>query len=47
MLPFLSYGATAMMLNLAAVGVLLSVGAEAVEAPVEAGAPHPAHAVAG
>lgn len=46
-LPFLSYGSTAMMMNLAAVGVLLSVGAEAVEAPVEAGAPHPAHAVAG
>jgi cell division protein FtsW len=28
-LPFVSYGASAMMVNLAAVGVLLSVSAEA------------------
>jgi cell division protein FtsW len=40
-LPFLSYGSTAMMMNLAAVGVLLSVSAERVEAtaPDEARAP--------
>ena len=40
-LPFLSYGASAMMVNLAAVGVLLSVSAEAHEektAPVPEGA---------
>lgn len=32
-LPFMSYGATAMMMNLAAVGVLLSISAEGVERP--------------
>lgn len=37
-LPFMSYGSTAMMMNLAAVGVLLSIGAEAVE-PAKAQAP--------
>ena len=32
-LPFMSYGATAMMMNLAAIGVLLSISAERVERP--------------
>jgi hypothetical protein len=32
-LPFMSYGATAMMMNLAAVGVLLSISAEGVDRP--------------
>lgn len=32
-LPFMSYGATAMMMNLASVGVLLSISAEGVERP--------------
>ncbi len=37
-LPFMSYGATAMMMNLAAVGVLLSISAEGVDnAPAYAG----------
>jgi cell division protein FtsW len=32
-LPFLSYGASAMMVNLLAVGILLSISAEGAPAP--------------
>jgi cell division protein FtsW len=38
-LPFMSYGASAMMINLAAVGVLLSVSAEVMPQASPAGAP--------
>ncbi len=38
-LPFLSYGNSAMMMNLAAVGILLSISSEAQEAPAEAEQP--------
>ena len=38
-LPFISYGATAMMSHLWAIGILLSIAAEADETPVEAGWP--------
>ena len=40
-LPFISYGATAMMVNLAAVGILLSISAEAKEEKAAAAAPAP------
>ncbi len=41
-LPFLSYGATAMMSHLWAVGLLLSIAAEADETPAQQGWPGPA-----
>ncbi|MFT4977973.1 MAG: cell division protein FtsW, partial [Myxococcota bacterium] len=36
-LPFISYGSTAMMSNLWAIGILLSIAAEADETPISAG----------
>lgn len=39
-LPFISYGASATIANLWAVGILLSIAAEAREAPIPAGWPH-------
>ena len=38
-LPFISYGATAMMSHLWVIGILLSISAESHKAPVSAGWP--------
>ena len=44
-LPFLSYGATAMMSHLWVVGILLSIAAEADDTPIEKGWTKPTRAV--